>query len=89
MSRPYAIRYLVEPWGKHPENFGEEIAPGIRPSNDNFGYTDSLFVASIVRNDDGVAESILLMDSDTMGPPSPEMVKLIRDACDHYLDAHA
>lgn len=91
MSRSYRIRYHVEPeWNGPPaiECKQTEIA-GIRVSPDNFGYADSLFVASILKDHHGTVSSVLLMDSETGAHPSREILEIVKREIEHYLEQHA
>lgn len=90
MKHVYKIRYLVELWNKPPqsEDVGESSIPGVRQSTTDYGYADDLFVASIVRSEDGKAESILLMDSISGSPPDKKMLELVKKQIEHYLEHH-
>lgn len=88
----YKIRYFIEDWNKPipPEEKKKtvKVMPGVSVSGSNLGYADALFIASIVRDDDGKA-SVLLLDSDSQsGRPSKEMLVDIRDQIDHQLKHH-
>ena len=87
--KKYAIRYFVEPWDKPPPSDADLVMAGVRASPDNYGYTDSLFLASIIKNVDGSVESVLLMDSDNGPNPSEQMLRLVRDQINLVLRARA
>ncbi len=88
MSRSFAIRYKVEPWGKPVEEPVERVLPGIQVTESDYGYADAVFVASIIRDKNGNPISVLLMDSDDGPSPSRKMLSQIRAAIDHYLQEH-
>lgn len=90
MSRTYAVRYSVSPWRKSVpiENEGRKVGiPNVTVSDDQYGYTDTLFAASILRGGNGEVESIFLVDTDT-SIPTREMLLMVRDAIDHQLEFH-
>jgi hypothetical protein len=91
MTNTYKVRYLVEPWNKPPpENLGERVAPGIRVSNDNYGYTDVLFVGSVLLDGDGSYSSVALTSSEQTGTgmPSRKLLEAIKDQIEHMLEHH-
>lgn len=77
-EKKYALRYSVEPWGKTvPETTaGTLVAEGVMVSDDDYGYTDSLLLASIVKDEKGNA-SILILDNEA-GEPTLETLCLLR-----------
>lgn len=81
-NQVYKLRYKTEVWGKIPEEIGEQAQPGIRVT-ENWGYTDHLFVASILSGG-----SILLMDSQDGISPSRDVLEAVRDAINHHLEYH-
>lgn len=81
--RNYKIRYSVESWNKPVEGESVQKRPGIRVNNTDYGYTDQLFLVSIV------GESVLMLDSLSGGPPMRETLLMVRDQIDHYLEHHA
>ena len=85
----YKIRYMVQDWNKPRENQGKQVLPNVRVSDTNYGYADSLFVVSIMNDDAGNPASFLLLDSETMGMPSREMLLQIRAQIDHCLKEHS
>lgn len=83
----YKIRYLIEAWDKPaPLDSSKPVMPGVRVSGNDYGYTDDLFVVSIV--DLGERESFLILSSSEGGPPGREMVEKIIDCLQHYLEEH-
>jgi hypothetical protein len=84
----YGVRYKVEDWNKPRPAGGKQVQAGITVSDDDHGYADAVFVASIVRKPNGETESVLLLDSDSGGLPTREMLLLIREAIDHQLECH-
>jgi hypothetical protein len=86
----YAIRYRVEDWNKPRENVEEKpIRPGIIVSKDDYGYTDRLFLASIIYGDGEDREpSVMLLDSVDGPTPSKEILELIKGTIEHYLKHH-
>lgn len=84
----YKIRYLIEPWGKPANSDGKKVLPGVIKSRDNYGYADDIFLASIIRDEKGNVTSIMLIDSVSGAYPSRDMLEMIRDQIDHYLDEH-
>lgn len=92
-KRTYAIRYLVDGWNKPvpaKDANGEHVCDGVRISNSNYGYTDTLLVCSVIRDDvTNEIVSIFFADSDSMvGKPSRELMTAIRDEINHYLEHH-
>ena len=86
-DRIYPFRYLVEPWNKAAPSVGKRWRPGINITDDHHGYTDRLFVVSIM-NEGDPEESILLLDS-TDGPnPSRELLEKIKAAIEHHIREH-
>ena len=93
MMKPktYRTRYLIEEWNKPPD-----VSPtptpvsGVSVSSNDFGYTDDLFFASILRKENGEIGSILLLSSEgnEHGKPSKEMLLAVRDMIDHQLQHH-
>lgn len=91
MKGVYKVRYYVEQWGKEPaEETTKTGVPGVRVAGPNFGYTDILFVASIIQDDDGNLASILLLDSDSKVLPGPsrKVLEAVRDQINHQLEHH-
>lgn len=86
-NRVYGVRYYVEHWGKPREGVGKKVVDGISVSVNNHGYTDELFLASILNKKDG-GKSVLLMDSVNGIEPSREMLELVRDHISHHLEHH-
>lgn len=84
----YKIRYSVEAWNKQPENFGEPVMKGVRPTNDKYGYCDQLFLVSIVETEDDKL-SMLMMDSEAGGPPSKETLLMMKKLIEHHLAEHS
>lgn len=87
-SRTYGVRYCVEPWNKPPGCLSRERPfPGVRVSDDNHGYADALLVASILRDEEGIASILLLA---TEGGPNPprELLEAVRNAITHHLEHH-
>ncbi len=89
MSQRFKIRYKFER-GDFAKPSGTLIREGIRVSDDDNGYADEVFVASIIHpgTED---ESILLLSSEERqeGQPSREMLLKIRAQIDHYLEHHS
>ena len=56
----YKIRYRIEPWNK-PASGGKKVADGITVSDDDYGFTDRVFLRSFV---DG---TVLAVDSEAGG----------------------
>lgn len=94
MSEPhsYKVRYSVEPWDRPRPADGEfvRMANGVTASPNNFGYTDVLFLASILLKEDGEIGSILLLDSSAKGGLgcNPKVLRAVRDMIDHHLEHH-
>ena len=85
----YAIRYSVEPWNKViPAALGRSVAPGVRMTGTNYGYTDAIFLASIIKTEDGKIDSIVLMDSESGAYPSRDMLLVIKAQIEHHLECH-
>lgn len=86
--KSYAVRYSVEPWNKPVPSSakGPRARPGITVSTNDYGYTDLLFLASIL--EDG---SVLLLSSEQRdeGRPSRALLERIRDQINHQLEHHA
>ncbi len=86
----YKIRYLVESWNKPPageDRGGPKVRSNVTVSRSDHGYTDDIFLASIVRDENGDVESVLLLDSD--GPnPSREILELVKRQNEHHLANH-
>lgn len=60
--------------------------PGVVVSADDYGYADSLFVASVMREPDGSIGSVLLMTDE--GRPSEEVLLAVKEQIEHYLENH-
>ena len=89
MSKNYAIRYLIEPWNEPRLAGSRLIRKGLRVSDDNHGYADAIFLASIIKDDSGEVESVLLLSSESVnGKIGKEMLLLVRDHIDHCLEHH-
>jgi hypothetical protein len=89
MSKNYRFRYKVERWEKPPQGVGERVRPGLRVSQDDHGYADGLFIASLVEQENGTTSIALLSsEGNPEGKPSKELLQLIRDQIDHYLEKH-
>lgn len=86
-EKVYGVRYRVEHWNKPAENKGKKVANLVRVSDDDHGYADVLFLASIVFDDDGQF-SILLMDSMNGPKPSRRILEAVRYQIDHHLEHH-
>ncbi len=88
----YGIRYYIEKWDKpRPENPDDvEVVPGIvLNKGSDFGYTDVLFIASILLSEDcKEIDSIALFDSIGGAKPHPGVLKAVRDQINHYLEHH-
>jgi hypothetical protein len=84
MMSKYKLRYRIEPWDGPPEEPSERVSNHVRRTQ-NWGYTDNLFIASIL--DEGPDEngSVLLLEARRQGPPSKEILLLIRSAIDAAL----
>ena len=90
VKEDYAIRYLVEPWGKPREHTDSiSVRPGIQVQSDNYGYADDVFLASILRGEDGKISSILLLDSKGGHKPTVEILEAVKKAIEHHLEHHA
>lgn len=88
MSEPiYKIRYSVEPWNKPVPVATREVVPGIRTAKGDYGYTDVLFLASVMLDEDGEIGSVLLLESGR-GSPSRKLLEVIRDQINHHLEHH-
>ena len=85
--RKYQLRYSVEEWNRPAESKLNRVRPGISVSQDKYGYTDIIFVASILVDEDGDLD-ILLMDSTSEIPCSRKILLMVRDQIDHYLEKH-
>jgi hypothetical protein len=81
------VRYTVERWGRLPAETSEQVRSGVRVSQNDAGYCDQLFLASIVR--DGAAVSVLLLDSEGGSKPSREILLLVKQQIEHHLEKHA
>lgn len=86
MSHNYKVRYLVEPWSAPRTEEVVEVMPGIQVSKSNYGYTDRLFLASIIDEGDGL--DVMFLDTEDGPYPSREILELIKDRIDHYLECH-
>jgi hypothetical protein len=87
-NRIYKVRYSVEGWNKPMEGkIKREAMPGVSVAKGSYGYTDTLFLASIIRDDKGEIGSILLLESDR-GHPSREVLEAVRDQIEHHLETH-
>jgi hypothetical protein len=97
--RSYKVRYFCERWGKPPlqrdigteeEREARRVAPRVTPSKTDYGYTDTLVLVSILRNQmTGEVESIALFDTDSgNGQPSRDLLEDVSEAIDHYLEHH-
>lgn len=83
----YKVRFFAEPWNKPKASKVREVMPGVSVCEDNFGYTDVLFAASILHDEKGKISSILLMSSED-GPVSRKVLEAVRDQIDHHLTYH-
>lgn len=90
MTKPvYKVRYHIDhEWNKPPEEVCTSVRPGISLVDGKYGYTDILFVASIMLNENGEYGSILLLDTESCGHPSRKMLEAIRDQIEHNLEHH-
>ena len=90
MSRPYETRYSVEPWGKPvpPHIKTEKVAEGIRVVDGKYGYTDWLFLVSVLHDGNGDIESVLMFDSESGPNLSQKTIDLVRSQLDHYEKEH-
>ena len=88
-DQKFKVRYMVEPWGKPKEGTFRRVHPNIQVSEDKYGYTDILFVGSIILDEKGKISSILLMDSETGSQVSREVLEAILYQVDHQLRKHA
>jgi len=80
----YRVRYLVEPWNKPRPRDDEEIKvrDGIILLKDSkFGYTDELFIVSML--DGG---SYALFSTDGHIPPTKESLLKVKGYIEHYLE---
>jgi hypothetical protein len=86
----YLVRYFIEKWNKPIEEKGpvENVAPGIKIVSPSYGYVDQLFVASIMKDEDGEIESILLLDSEAGKAPSRTTLLAVKEAIEHQLKYH-
>jgi hypothetical protein len=88
-DQSYKIRYLIEPWGKPRDVPTREVTPGVRVAiGSNYGYTDLLFVVSVIMTDEGEVGSVLLMDSENGLNPSRKVLEMVRDQINHHLEHH-
>ena len=87
MNKTYKIRYSVERWGKPPVDKGTLVRPGLRVSK-TYGYTDVLFLVSILRDKDGNPESVVMTDTETGPALTQEIIDLVRSNLDHYEKEH-
>jgi hypothetical protein len=83
----YRLRYSVEGGKFVPPADRTPIIEGrLSRSPDKYGYTDTLFVASIVNG------SVLLVAQeegiDGVSAPSPGILRMVRDQINHYLETH-
>lgn len=92
-DRVYKIRYLAEPWNKPIPPGGAEDEPAIVEgeesiisSTDNYGYTDTLFVASILEDKKGNISSVAIFDSNNCQYPSVEVLEAVKKAIDFRLE---
>ena len=88
MVKAYKIRYSVKPWGKPPIEQTRRVANGVRITASPFGYTDRLFLMSIINDKNGKIESVLMLDSETGPNLTPEIIELVRRQLDHYEKEH-
>jgi len=87
-KRRYKLRYRIEPWDGPPEGPTKNtVVPGVKVAED-YGYTDRLFLASIILDADGNAASVLLLDSVDKTSPGREVLELVRDQINHHLEHH-
>jgi len=88
-QQSYLIRYRVEEWGKPP---AEEVRATPHKSinvGEDWSYTDKLFMASIIMDEDGNVSSVLLLD-DLGGPNVPRgILELVKQQIEHHLRHHA
>lgn len=88
----FKVRYSVEPWNKPVPNIENSKleSPGIRTVSDKYGYTDVLFLASCLQDDDGNIDSILILSSEDSSKPRPsrELLEAVRDQINHHLEHH-
>jgi hypothetical protein len=90
VSHKYSIRYLVQPWNKtipQRDGAGKQVRPNVTVSNTDYGYTDRLFIISIL--DEGTEdESLLLLDSKDGPDMTREYLEKLRDAITHHIETH-
>lgn len=86
----YKVRYSIEPWNKPvpPREIGAEFAPGITKSKTDFGYTDILFIGSVLVDEEGEYSSIMLMSSEGNLIPSRKLLEAIKGQIEHMLEHH-
>lgn len=84
----YKIRYSIELWNKPPDQEFIQVRKNVRVTKTDYGYTDELFLASILKNEDGSVDSVLLLDSEDGPNITKSKLLLIRDAIDHHLKNH-
>ena len=96
--RKYQIRYSVEGAENSPDGKGFErdsatrISDGLSVSHTDYGYSDDLFVASVLRDDAGEIDSVLLLGTDRGTPTGPkisrELLMAVKEQIDHYIEHH-
>lgn len=88
--RKYRIRYYLETGSFSRPQDAVQVRDGISVSNDNYGYADDVFVASILHDESGNPSSILLLsgEGNPAGAPSRKMLETIRDLINHTLEEH-
>jgi len=86
----YKIRYKVEDRNRPPEEAATETEfSNVKVSTTDHGYTDYLFAASILYDDDGEIDSILLLDSGSDTPiPRRHILEAVKEQIEHCLENH-
>ena len=88
MSKTYKIRYSVESWGKPSIEPSRRVVRGLRITKSRFGYTDRLFLMSILNDENGNVESAVMLDSETGPRLTPKIIELVQRQLDHYEKEH-
>lgn len=78
----YKVKYKVQVGDFTAPRGGAKAGDGVRVSKDDHGYTDELFLASVVYDKDG-SSSILLLSTESGGRPSLSMLRKIK----HVIEA--
>lgn len=86
-QKSFKIRYSVKPWGKPPREPSKRVVKGIRVTKSSFGYTDRLFLVSMIYEENRL-DSILMADTETGLNLTQSIIDIVREALDHYQEKH-